>query len=455
MLGAKVDHEPDGVPGASATGDDAAGVDDEDALALALDRARSDDAHRDRARRQHAPVRAATLYGWIDANGNGTFQACEAATVAVPNGATSATLSWTGLPAAVDGAQPVVRLRLTSATLTDTAGTAALDERSQGAAPDGEVEDSLAAVAAVLPNDCTNPFVETFGAGPGGPRCPPARRRTSTRPPAPSTTAPTPWSPASTRPTAAGGTPVRTTRPATPTGGRCSSTPTSSPGKFFSKSFTGLQVGSKYDFSAWITNANNAGSAILPNIKFRVVDPTSGAVLSTVRHRQPPEPDEPDLDPLRPLLHRHPVHRPPGAGQQRPRAAAATTSRSTTSASRRSASTATRPTATAPCWPPTVRSTGRAARAWVPTVDYEGDGQPTAAADGDDTNRTDDEDGVARRSPSPRASRRAVDVNATNTTARRRRPWPAGSTWTSPAPSTPTSARCHRRRRDRRRRRSR
>ena len=52
-------------------------------------------------------------------------------------------------------------------------------------------------------------------------------------------------------------------------------------GKFFSKTFTGLQVGSKYDFSAWITNANNASSAILPNIKFRVVDPVSGAVLST------------------------------------------------------------------------------------------------------------------------------------------------------------------------------
>ena len=70
-------------------------------------------------------------------------------------------------------------------------------------------------------------------------------------------------------------------------------------GKFFSKSFTGLQVGSKYDFSAWITNANNAGSAILPNIKFRVVDPAHGRRAQHVRHRQPPQPGEPDLDPLR------------------------------------------------------------------------------------------------------------------------------------------------------------
>jgi hypothetical protein len=85
----------------------------------------------------------------------------------VPNGATSATLSWTGLTASVDGAQPVVRLRLTSATLTDNAGTANLDERSQGAAPDGEVEDSLATVATLLPNDCANAFVDTFGAGAG------------------------------------------------------------------------------------------------------------------------------------------------------------------------------------------------------------------------------------------------------------------------------------------------
>ena len=66
----------------------------------------------------------------------------------MPAGATLAILSWTGLPAITLGTTPVVRLRLTTATLTDAVGTVALDERSVGAAPNGEVEDHFASVVA-------------------------------------------------------------------------------------------------------------------------------------------------------------------------------------------------------------------------------------------------------------------------------------------------------------------
>ena len=103
MLGAKVDAEDNGVPGAAANGDDSAGVDDEDVAAMAVEPgATTASTTVPLVNDTGAP---ATLYGWVDANGNGTFQAAEATTVSVPDGATSATLSWTGLTPAVDGAQ--------------------------------------------------------------------------------------------------------------------------------------------------------------------------------------------------------------------------------------------------------------------------------------------------------------------------------------------------------------
>ena len=281
MLGAQVDDDTDGVPGATATGDDAAGVDDEDALASFSIAPGATTAT------ATVPVvnttgAAATLYGFIDTNGNGTYQTSEAATVAVPNGATSATLSWTGLPPAVDGSEPVVRLRLTSGNLTDNVLTLNLDDRSQGPAPDGEVEDSLAAVAAVLPNDCSNPLVETFGAGAGRASLP-AGQTTYTYA---ATGAVNDGSYALVPgiDTSYGGWwhtgPDHTIGD---TNGRAMLINAAfAAGKFFSKSFTGLQVGSEYDFSAWITNANNAGSAILPNVKFQVIDPATGTVLATI-----------------------------------------------------------------------------------------------------------------------------------------------------------------------------
>ncbi len=85
---------------------------------------------------------AATLYGWIDVNLDGKFDGNEAATVAVANGATTATLNWTGLTGIVAG-QSYARFRLSSTALTNAnAGNLTLeDTRSFGAGGNGEVED--------------------------------------------------------------------------------------------------------------------------------------------------------------------------------------------------------------------------------------------------------------------------------------------------------------------------
>ena len=87
----------------------------------------------------------ATLHGWIDADGDGAFQADEHASANVAAGAPSAALQWTGLPALIPGAQPYLRLRLTTDNLADSAPTP-VDDRSRGAASDGEVEDHRALV---------------------------------------------------------------------------------------------------------------------------------------------------------------------------------------------------------------------------------------------------------------------------------------------------------------------
>src|SRR5690606_41910899 len=83
MLGALIDAEEDGQPSSGADGDDVDGVDDEDGVAdpivLTAGLATS------------APVTAtnntdqpATLAGWIDLDGNGTFDPAEMETITVP-----------------------------------------------------------------------------------------------------------------------------------------------------------------------------------------------------------------------------------------------------------------------------------------------------------------------------------------------------------------------------------
>jgi uncharacterized repeat protein (TIGR01451 family) len=94
----------------------------------------------------------ATLYGWVDFNADGRFQSSEFASAVVPYGATSASLSWSGVSITqTAGVATYIRLRLTTDALTDNGGTP-VDERALGLASNGEVEDyrvvtQLAAIA--------------------------------------------------------------------------------------------------------------------------------------------------------------------------------------------------------------------------------------------------------------------------------------------------------------------
>ncbi len=391
MIGATIDDESEGVPGASANGDDTAGVDDEDVTSVAMQPGVT-------TASTTVPVTnttgsAATLYGWIDANGNGTFQATEAATVAVPNGASSATLSWTGLTATVDGAQPVVRLRLTSATLNDTVGTAALDERSQGAAPDGEVEDLQAVVGTVLPSECANPFTENFGTGAGyGPALPAGQTTYIHAASAlfgPGRYAVMP-DPGPANPNWISG-PDHT--PGDTNGRMMVVNASVGPDKFFQKTFTGLTAGRTYTFSSWITNI--AAGALLPRVEFRVIDQATGAVLTSADTGSIPALTGPALEWKRyeltftasaPTVRLEMVNTAPGGSGND----LAIDDISTGALCEHGDAPDSYGTLLASNGPVHGRGTPHLGA----TADYEGDGQPTAAADGDDAAGTDDEDGV-------------------------------------------------------------
>lgn len=85
----------------------------------------------------------ATLRGWIDFNRNGAFDAGEAsAAVTVANGATAATLNWTGLSGLIVG-QTYARFRIASNSAEVTSAA--------GAAFTGEAEDYTFDITAVTP----------------------------------------------------------------------------------------------------------------------------------------------------------------------------------------------------------------------------------------------------------------------------------------------------------------
>ncbi len=95
---------------------------------------------------------AATLYGWIDLNYNGVFDANEFASIAVPNGTTdqSFMLSWNSFAAIPKDTVLYARFRLTTATLTGANAT--------GSAPNGEVEDYRIVVQGTATASLLNSF---------------------------------------------------------------------------------------------------------------------------------------------------------------------------------------------------------------------------------------------------------------------------------------------------------
>ena len=86
----------------------------------------------------------ATLYGWLDFNGDGVFEPNEAATVTVPANTINQNFTLTfpnaNFEAVVKPGPLYARLRVTTTTLIDDLSTTA-DERSTSFAADGEAED--------------------------------------------------------------------------------------------------------------------------------------------------------------------------------------------------------------------------------------------------------------------------------------------------------------------------
>ncbi|WP_157973785.1 DUF7927 domain-containing protein [Desertihabitans aurantiacus] len=130
MLGSSIDIDLDGVPTPDADGDDTTGADDEDAVSGPIQIS------------ANAPVvsvsatndtgAAATLAGWVDLDGDGSFEESERVTVEVP--ASSGTADYTlTFPAATATSGVFARFRLFPGTETDRSPL--------GNAGAGEVED--------------------------------------------------------------------------------------------------------------------------------------------------------------------------------------------------------------------------------------------------------------------------------------------------------------------------
>jgi len=125
------DTESDGQPSATAANDGA----DEDAVSALSVLTTSDRTYSTTVKASNDTSDPATLIAWIDFDGNGTFDADEAAirTVAAGSNQTNYTLNWSNIPADIAEGSTYLRLRLT---------TDSLNNREPGGAKiDGEVED--------------------------------------------------------------------------------------------------------------------------------------------------------------------------------------------------------------------------------------------------------------------------------------------------------------------------
>lgn len=148
MLGSlSGDTETNSANSVGATGDDAAVsadvIDDEDGVASFNNLYTSTTSYSVSVAVTNTTGANATLVGWIDFNRDGVFNAGEAsAPVMVANGATSATVSWTGLSGLVSG-QSYARFRIASNPAEVSSPT--------GVAINGEVEDYAVTIRSILP----------------------------------------------------------------------------------------------------------------------------------------------------------------------------------------------------------------------------------------------------------------------------------------------------------------
>ncbi|WP_146154671.1 GEVED domain-containing protein [Photobacterium kishitanii] len=140
------DAEADAYPSSAtskADGDDDNGGNDEDAVTFtALDNSPAPSNYNATVKVTNNTGNAATLYGWIDFDRNGRFDADEVASVSISTVTTGADviLTWSTIPNISSG-DTLTRFRLTTDTLVHTGAMTDEDQRSLGGASDGEVED--------------------------------------------------------------------------------------------------------------------------------------------------------------------------------------------------------------------------------------------------------------------------------------------------------------------------
>ncbi|UUV22321.1 GEVED domain-containing protein [Paenimyroides aestuarii] len=133
MIGSNIDLENDGFPNTNANGDDTNNINDENSVTWPILYSNAT------AYTATIPVTnttglAATLRGWIDFNKNGTFEAAESTSVTVANGATSVSLTWTGI-SGISAGSTYFRLRIARNASDITLPT--------GSVFGGEVEDGI------------------------------------------------------------------------------------------------------------------------------------------------------------------------------------------------------------------------------------------------------------------------------------------------------------------------
>ncbi|RAJ31875.1 DUF7507 domain-containing protein [Pedobacter cryoconitis] len=157
IIGKTIDGEPDGQPvaaGADANGTNGDGL-DEDGFTTLPTLTTASATYTLNVPVTNTTGTTANLVGWVDFNKNGIFEPSEGVVVNVPNGATIATLNWTGISNLTAGIT-YARLRLSTGNLTTST--------TGGAAINGEVEDyslliqpsyDLGIIKTVLPTTAT------------------------------------------------------------------------------------------------------------------------------------------------------------------------------------------------------------------------------------------------------------------------------------------------------------
>ena len=131
MLGAHIDPEEDGQPGADADGDDTHGVADEDGVSAPIV-ATTASPTSVTVSATNTTDQPATLAGWIDLDGSGTFDADELTSVSVPANSGTADYELT-FPAGTTTADTYARFRLFAGSVDSPEPT--------GAVSGGEIED--------------------------------------------------------------------------------------------------------------------------------------------------------------------------------------------------------------------------------------------------------------------------------------------------------------------------